>query len=299
MIRFFGHPYILLSLAVLFWAGNSVVGRAYASDLPPFAMVFWRWVIAATIMLPICLKPFLKDMVIIKRHLPYIFVQGFLSITAFNALLYWGLHYTTVVNTSLIQAGMPVVTLFFSILILKKGVKSLGAVGILFSLMGVTWVVARGDWMTLAELSLNPGDLMMLTSVVLWSIYSVLLAKVPQGLNRRAFALAMILAGVIFLIPFYGWELSTGADFTLTQDTILAFAYIGIFPSVLSFLCWNRGVELVGANTAGVFLNLMPIFGAILGMLLLGESLQTFHYFGICMILIGIWLVTLNNRRTQ
>ncbi|WP_135081663.1 DMT family transporter [Terasakiella sp. SH-1] len=298
MLRHISHPYILLSLAVLFWAGNSVVGRLFAADLPPVAMVFWRWIIAAAILLPICIKPFLRDIEIIKKNLLYVFVQGFLSITAFNALLYWGLHYTTVVNTSLIQAGMPVVTLFFSILILKKGVKMLGGVGILCSMIGVSTVVARGDWATLAGLHLNPGDLMMLTSVVLWSIYSVLLAKAPKGLSRFAFTFAMVLAGIILLIPLYGWEISTGANFTLNSDTIWAFVYIGIFPSVLSFLCWNRGVELVGANTAGVFLNLMPVFGAILGMLILGEKLQSFHYFGICLIVLGIWLVTRSHKNT-
>lgn len=125
MLKTLTHPYVLLSLAVLFWAGNSVVGRAYATDLPPVAMVFWRWVIAALVLMPICLKHFLRDFHIIRANLPYIAVQGLLSISAFNTLLYWGLHYTTVVNTSLIQAGMPVATLFFSILILKKASASL------------------------------------------------------------------------------------------------------------------------------------------------------------------------------
>jgi len=279
-------------LAVLFWAGNSVVGRAFATDLPPIGMVFWRWIIASCILLPICIKPLIRDRYIIRQNLPYIFLQGFLSISAFNAILYWGLHYTTVLNTSLIQAGMPVVTLFFSILILKKGVSKLGSIGILLSLIGVSWVVARGDLNTLLGLSLNPGDLMMVTSVVLWSIYTVLLAKAPKGLSRRAFTFAMILAGIILLVPVYTWELSTGASITINQDTILAFSYIGVFPSVLAFLCWNRGVELVGANTAGVFLNLMPVFGAVLGMLLLGEQIQTFHYLGIVLIVSGISLVT-------
>ncbi len=289
------HPYVLLSLAVLFWAGNSVVGKAFAADLPPVAMVFWRWVIAGLILTPICLKAFLRDWGILKDHLPYIFVQGFLSITAFNALLYWGLHYTTVVNTSLVQAGMPVVTLFFSILILRKGVNKLGAVGMALSLIGVSWVVLRGDLSTVSSLSFNPGDLLILACVVLWAIYTVLLAKIPQGLSRMGFTYGMVAAGVILLIPLYGWELSTGAEVVLTADTLMAFAYIGIFPSVLSFLCWNRGVELVGANIAGTFLNLMPIFGAVLGMLLLGEVLSGFHYVGILLIFSGIWLVTKKN----
>lgn len=292
MLRLILHPYVLLSLAVLFWAGNSVVGKAYASDLPPISMVFWRWVIAGCILLPICIKPFMRDWGIIKQNLPYIFLQGFLSITAFNALLYWGLHYTTVVNTSLVQASMPVVTLFFSILILKKGINGLGAVGIFLSLIGVSWVVLRGDFATLSALSFNPGDLLMLVSVILWSIYTVLLAKIPTGLSRMGFTFAMVLAGVVLLVPLYSWELSTGAETVLNKHTLMAFAYIGIFPSVLSFLCWNRGVELVGANIAGTFLNLMPIFGAVLGMLLLGEVLKDFHYVGIILIFSGIWLVT-------
>jgi len=131
---------------------------------------------------------------------------------------------------------------------------------------------------------------------VVWSIYTVLLAKIPQGLSRLGFTFSMVLAGIVLLIPMYLWELSTGARIVLTEDSILAFAYIGIFPSVLSFLCWNRGVELVGANVAGTFLNLMPIFGAVLGMLLLGETLLPYHYVGIVLIFGGIYLVTKKTR---
>lgn len=292
MLQRLAHPYLLLSLAVLFWAGNSVVGRAYATDVPPVALVFWRWVIAASILLPVCLKHFLRDLPVIRKNLPYIVIQGGLSIAAFNTLLYWGLHYTTVVNTALIQAGIPVVVLFFSILILRKGVTKLGALGILLSLLGVAWVIARGEPGSLAQFSLNPGDLLIVASVIAWAMYSVLLAKTPIGLSRLAFTLAMVLCGLVLLAPLYAWELSTGAGFTLDANTLPAFAYIGIFPSVLSLLCWNRGVELIGANRAGVFLYLMPIFGAILGMLLLGEVLEAFHFVGIALVVAGIWLAT-------
>jgi len=292
VLRFLGHPYTLLTMTVLFWAGNSVVGRAFATDVPPVAMVFWRWIIAACILLPICAKPLMRDLHIIRSHLPYIIFQGFLSITAFNALLYWGLHYTTVINTSLVQSCMPVVTLALSWLILRKGVSLTAALGIAVSLSGVTWVISRGDFGALISVGFNPGDLLIMVAVILWGLYTVLLAKMPAGLNRLSFVYAMILAGLVFLIPFYMWELSTGADFSLNQNSILAFAYIGIFPSVLAFLCWNKGVEMVGANVAGTFINLSPVFSTILGVLLLGEVLEPFHYPGIALIFIGIWLVT-------
>lgn len=291
------HPYILLALAVLFWAGNSVVGRAFSTDLPPVAMVFWRWIIAALILMPICAKVFWQQRRIVRKHLPYIAFQGLLSIAVFNTLLYWGLHYTTVVNTSLVQASMPIVTLIFSWFLLKKGVSHLGAMGIGLSLIGVSWVVLRGDLETLSTLSFNPGDMLMLISVVVWSIYTVMLAKVPAELSRMAMTWGMVLSGIVLIFPVYLWELSTGVTFTLNQDAVLAFAYIGIFPSVLSLLCWNRGVELVGANVAGSFLNLMPIFGAVLAMLLLGERLQPFHYLGIVLIFGGIWLVTRKSKQ--
>lgn len=294
-MRILLHPYVLLSLAVLFWAGNSVVGRAFATDLPPIGMVFWRWVIALAILTPICLKAFKGDLHILRQHIPYVAVQGFLSITMFNMLLYWGLHYTNVVNTSLVQAGIPVVTLFFSVLILRKGLNPLGMVGIALSLIGVSWVVLRGDVATVATLDFNPGDLIILGAVFVWAVYTVLLAKIPAGLSRFGFTYAMVIAGLVFLVPLYGWEISTGAEIVLNRDTLMAFGYIGIFPSVLSLMCWNRGVELVGANVAGTFLNLMPVFGAVLGMLLLGEHLQIYHYIGIVLIFSGIYLVTKKN----
>lgn len=294
-MRILLHPYVMLSLAVLFWAGNSVVGRAFATDLPPIGMVFWRWVIALVILTPICFKAFKKDLHILRQHIPYVAVQGFLSITMFNMLLYWGLHFTNVVNTSLVQAAIPVVTLFFSVLILRKGLNPLGMVGIALSLVGVSWVVLRGDAATFATLDFNPGDLIILGAVFVWAVYTVLLAKIPAGLSRFGFTYAMVIAGIMFLIPLYGWEISTGAEIVLNRNTLLAFGYIGIFPSVLSLLCWNRGVEMVGANVAGTFLNLMPVFGAVLAMLLLGEHLQTYHYYGIVMIFSGIYLVTKKN----
>ena len=288
----FFHPYLLLSAAVLFWAGNSVVGRLFAQDIPPLTLVFWRWSLALLILTPICLKSFRRDLPIIKKHLPYLVFQGILSVTAFNAFLYWGLHSTTVVSASLILAGMPIVTLFFSIVILKKGLAPIGIVGILLSLGGVAWVVSQGNLINLSEIAFNIGDLLILISVLIWSIYSVLLAKFPQGLSRLSFAYTMVLAGLVVMLPLYLIEAHYQGAPTLNANSLLALLYIGIFPSVLALMCWNKGVEMVGANTAGIFLNLMPIFGTILGVILLNEDLFLYHYYGMVFILVGVFLVT-------
>lgn len=287
---------MLLSLAVLFWAGNSVVGRAFAGDIPPIALVFWRWVIAILILLPLGYKTLVRDFGVIKANWKYIAFQGFLSITCFNTFLYWGLHYTTVVNTSLVQAGLPVMTLLFSWFLLRKGVDGRGALGIVISLLGVSWVVIKGDLGHLTAVQFNPGDLLILVAMILWAIYSVMLAKVPEGLNRMAFTIAMMIVGLLFLVPAYGWEIAHSAGFELTQETLLAFAYTGVFPSVLALLFWNKGVEAVGANVAGIFINLMPVFGAILGLVLLGEQLVSYHFIGIVAIFAGVALVTVRRK---
>lgn len=292
MARFLLHPYLLLSLAVLFWAGNSIVGRAFAQDIPPVALVFWRWTVAVVILTPLCLKAFRRDFPIIKRHWRYVMVQGAFSITAFNALLYWGLHHTNVVNTSLIQATMPVLTLIFSLWLLKKGVTRWAGFGVALSLCGVAWVVMRGDFQTLQTLTVNRGDLIILVAMMAWAIYTVLLNKMPAGISRMAITYGMVLSGLAFLTPLYVWEWTSFGGFELTEDTIWAFVYVGIFPSVLSLLCWNRGVELVGANVAGSFLNLMPLYGTGLAVLLLGERLYSYHWIGILLIFAGIYLVT-------
>lgn len=292
MTRFLLHPYLLLSLAVLFWAGNSIVGRVFAEDIPPVALVFWRWTVAVVILTPLCFKAFWRDLPMIRLHWRYVMVQGAFSITAFNALLYWGLHYTNVVNTSLIQATMPVLTLVFSLWLLKKGVTRWAGVGIALSLCGVAWVVMRGDFHTLQTLAVNQGDLIILVAMMAWAIYTVLLSKMPSGISRMAIAYAMVLSGLLFLTPLYAWEWAVFGGFDLTEETIWAFVYVGIFPSVLSLLCWNRGVELVGANVAGSFLNLMPFYGAVLAVLLLGEQLYSYHWVGVGLIFSGIYLVT-------
>jgi len=292
MTRYFRHPYVLLSLAVLFWAGNSIVGRLFAEDIPPIALVFWRWSVAVLILTPLCARAFWRDLEVLKQHWRYIAIQGALSITAFNSLLYWGLHYTNVVNTSLIQATMPVLTLTFSLWLLKKGVTALGGAGIVLSLVGVGWVVMRGDLATLETLSINQGDVIIVIAMLAWALYTVLLNKMPTGVSRMGIAYAMVLSGLVFLVPLYGWELQRVGGFDLTPDTVWAFVYVGVFPSVLALLCWNRGVELVGANVAGIFLNLMPLFGAGLALLLLGEQLFAYHWIGMVLIFAGIYLVT-------
>ena len=211
---------------------------------PPIAMVFWRWVIAGCILFPLCIKPFVRDLHIIRANLPYIALQGFLSITAFNALLYWGLHYTTVVNTSLVQASMPVITLFFSWIILRRGLNPLGIIGIFVSLTGVAWVVLRGDFATLSTLSFNPGDMLILVAITLWSIYTVLLAKAPVNLSRMAFTFSAVLSGLVFFSPFMDGNCPQGCHFISTATLFLPLSISVFSHSVLSFYAGTRGLNL-------------------------------------------------------
>lgn len=293
-MKFLRHPspYLLLSLTSLFWAANWVVGRAMRDEMPPVAMGFWRWTIALLILLPFAAPELRRKRDVVRANWLTLTLLGVLGAIAFNTLIYVGLQYTAATNGVLFNSISPVLIILLSWVISRERISKLQACGVVLSLCGVLVIVARGDGATLAAFHFNRGDLWLITAMILWAFYTIVLRRRPPALSATGFLTAMLLLSLPFLLPFYLWEFSQRGGFALTPATVAALAYYGTIPSIVAYLFWNRGVSQVGPNKAGLFVHLMPLFGAILSVIFLGERLYAYHYAGAVFIFSGIYLTT-------
>ena len=285
--RVWSNAYLLLTLTALFWAGNSVVGRAARDLVPPIALAFWRWFFAFLLIM-IVAAPHLKcDRALLVAKWPAVLVLGLTGVAAFNTLLYSGLQFTTALNGLLIQSAQPPLILLAAFLLFRERA-SLGQIGgVLLSLAGVLVIVAGGDLGVLVQLRFNPGDALILIAALLWVLYSVLLRFRPD-VHPLSFLAVTFGIAWLFILPLYAAELVAGRRIAVAPESFAAIAYVAIFPSLLAYACFNRGVELIGAGRAGIFLNLMPVFGALLAVGLLGERFTPAHAAGMVLIGAGI-----------
>jgi len=284
-------PYLLLTMAVLFWAGNFILGRAFHNDIPPIALAFWRWLGASVLVTWPALPLLRRDRRALARAWPAVLLLAVLGIAAFNTLAYSGLQYTQAINAFLIQSLMPVMIVLLSFLIFRESVTLRQSTGIAVSLSGAVMIIARGDMATLTSLSVNRGDFLVMAAIACYAGYSVMLRKRPSA-HPLAFICTIFWIGTIVLLPLYIWESTTVASMQLKLTSLLVIVYVMVFPSIVSYLCFNRGVELVGANRAGLFIHLMPVFGSIMAVLFLGEIFRWYHGAGVLLIGTGIYLAT-------
>ena len=281
--------YLLLLLPPLFWAGNTVLARGVADLIPPVAMSFWRWTLAFTLLTPFSWRLVHKDWPQIRQNWQIITLIGLLGITSFNTLLYTAAQTTTALNIALTQSVMPVIIVLLSFLLYREKVTRLQIVAVVICSIGAGVIVIRGDWQRLLQLQFVTGDLLMLLAVCLYALYSVLLRKRPK-IHPLSFLTATFFVGVVSLFPLYLWELTFAPPLQLNRPVLLSLLYVGLCPSILAYLCWNRGIEQIGANRAGLFINLIPLFASLMAILFLGESLQRYHLLGILIIFSGLAL---------
>jgi drug/metabolite transporter (DMT)-like permease len=282
-------PYLLLAIAPLCWASNAVLARGVIDIIPPVSLAFWRWTTASLLLLPFAHRHAKRDWPLFTRNWKMLFFLSLVGITGFNTLLYIAVHTTTAINAALIQTTMPAAIIVLAWIGFKEKVTRLQSTGVGLCLLGACLVVLRGRFSTFLELSFVQGDLLMLVAVLLYALYSVFLRRRPpmHPLSFLVFTFAM---GAMGLLPFYIWELSCCGTFTLNAGTALSILYLALFPAIVAFFCWNRGVELIGANRAGLFINLIPVFASLLAIIWLGESLKAFHIVGMLLIFSGMIL---------
>ena len=287
--KLYSNAYLLLSLTALFWAGNFVLGRGVHEHVPPIALAWTRWCLATLIILPFAIPHLKRDWPVIRASMPLLLFFGIVGVGAFNTLSYTGLNYTTALNGLVLQSSGPILIILASFFIFGDRISPRQAIGITLSLTGVLVMVARGNPDVLAGFELNRGDLLLIAALLLWGLYTAYLRKRP-AIHWLSFTATTFFIGAIVNTPFFVWEHLSVRQLQLDTQTIAAIAYVSIFPSVLAYICFNRGVELIGANRAGVCLHLVPLFGAVLAITLLGEAPRIYHFLGIALILAGVSL---------
>jgi len=284
-------PYLLLSVTALCWAGNAIVGRLAAGHIPPVTLSFLRWGFAFLIILPLAWTHLRRDWPTIRAHLGMMVVLSMTGISAFNTMQYWALEHTQALNTLLLQSAGPLFVATWSLILLGVQLTLAQAAGIALSLTGVLVILLHGDLTALASIQFNRGDVIFIVALATFGLYSVLSLKRPpiHGLSFVGFTFG---CGAACLVPLWIWELSTRPVMVLDTGNVLTLVYVAVFPSTLAYLCFNRGVQVIGANRAATFFHVVPVFGSVMAIVFLGERPQIFHAIGFALVLTGVFVAS-------
>jgi drug/metabolite transporter (DMT)-like permease len=289
-------PYLLLCITALCWAGNAIVGRLAAGHIPPVTLSFLRWSLAFLIILPFAWKHLRQDWPAIRARLGTMIVLSVTGIGAFNTLQYWALEHTQALNTLLLQSAGPLFVAIWSLILLGVRLTLAQAGGIVLSLTGVLVILLHGDLTALTSIEFNKGDVIFTAALVIFGFYSVLTLRRPKihGLSFVGFTFG---CGAACLIPLLIWELLTRPVMALDATNLLSLFYVAVFPSTVAYLCFNRGVHLIGANRAAPFFHLVPVFGSAMAIAFLGERPQAFHIIGFALVLTGVFVASRRQAR--
>ncbi len=281
--------YVLLGITGLMWAGNAVAGKFAVGHISPFLLTTLRWAIALAILLVLSRSHLRRDWPTIRKHWLFLFALGSLGFTAFNALFYLALNYTTAINVAIEQSSMPLVVFAFNFMLFGIRASWLQIAGFMLTVLGVAVTAARGDLLAIGSSPINIGDLLMIVAISLYGIYSVALVRKP-AMSLLSFMTALSGAAILSSLPFAAWEIAAGhaiwPDFQGWSVTV----YTAIGPAIIAQLCWAKGLEIIGSNRGGVFINIVPIFTAILAVALLGEAFHLYHAVAIALVIGGVTL---------
>ena len=287
--------YLILILTTIFWSGNFIVGKAASTyEIPPFSLNFYRWFFAGLILLPFTFKELIEKKNYIFDNIVFFTILGVTSITIFNSIVYYSLYYTQVISGILMISTIPVWIIFISSILNIEKTNIFQIIGVIFSLTGVIFIITKADLEIIKNLDFNKGDLSMVVAMFSWAVYSALLKSKKYEISQFALLEVVIITGLIFLTPIYFIEMYLGNVIVLGIPFVLTLTYVVFFPGLASFIFWIKGISIIGANRAGVFLHLMPIFGAIMAMIIFNEKFMYYHILGAIFIVAGI---TLSNKK--
>ncbi len=264
-----------------------MLAKGVVDLLPPFAFAFWRWTLAFFLLLPFAWKHARRDWPTALEGWKFISMLAVTGIAGFPSLLYAAVHTTTAINGSLIQTTMPGFIIFLSMAIFGEKVSPRQLVGAATCVLGAATVVLKGDLVAIGTQDFARGDILMTIAVILYAIYSMLLGHRPRvhPLSLMVYTFAL---GALCLFPLYLWELSELGGFTVCREIVLSIVFVALFPSIVAYFCWNRGIDVVGPNRGGLYICLIPVFASILAISLLGETLKAYHIAGMLMIVTGM-----------
>ena len=274
--------------ATALWSGNFIVARGLSDNIPPVSLAFCRWMVAVIVFTPFAVKNLLQEWPIIKKHIAYFSITSFLGITTFNTLIYFAGQTTTAMNLSLISITFPIFIILFSRFLYKEILTVKKGVGITIVLIGVLFLITKGKISTLLSISFTIGDVWMLTAAIIFAVYSLFLKNKPKGLSIKALQLSTFILGLLFLFPFFLWELTTVHQSFLNQTTIPAILYVGIFASLCAFVLWNKSIVILGPSKAGMVYYTLPLFTGFLGYIFLHETIGMVHFYSMILIFSGI-----------
>jgi len=286
-------PYALLLVPPLCWGGNAVLARGVVDVVPPISLAFWRWVLALVILIPFTLGHVKRDWKTAMQSWKWLLILSFLGVSCFNTLLYTAAHTTTAINVALMQTAMPTTIILISWVVFREKISTIQMVGVIISMAGACFIVIHGQWRILLTMELVKGDVLMLIAVFIYALYSALFRKRPP-IHPLSFLVLTFGWGALMLLPLYIWELVVVGPFSLSFAALMSILYVAVFPSVVAYFCWNRGIELIGANRAGLFTYLVPVFASAMAILFLGETLRGYHVMGMVLIIGG--MVIFNRR---
>jgi drug/metabolite transporter (DMT)-like permease len=293
-----GNPYLLLALCSLFWSGNHIVGRAIGGHVPPFSVSTLRWVIPSLLLWALARRTIASDWPTIRSSWKILLWLGLTGGSLFTSLQYVGLEYTSALNVSVLNSLVPILILAVAGVLFGDRVTPLQLTGIITSSFGVAVIIAQGEFQTLLHLSFNWGDIIIVFNMLVFAVYAVYLRLRPQ-IHPLTFLFVFGVISATGTLPFAILEAARG--YTLQPDlmTIGATLYVALFPGFLAYLFWNRGVELIGANRAGPFLHLIPVYSAIIATSVLGEQMHAFHVVGFALIMGGVWMASRKGKARQ
>ncbi|RXJ86469.1 DMT family transporter [Arcobacter sp. CECT 8985] len=285
--------YLLLALCVFFWSGNFILGRFIKDSLEPIELAFFRWVLALIFILPFSLKYMnvKKCIKITKEHFFILSVLSILGITLFNTIVYIALQTTQATNALLINSTTPLIVLFLGTFILKNKINKLQVIGFILSTFGVIFIILQADFTRLNEIEFRDGDIWIIVSSTVWALYSIFLRFKPKELNLVELFTITVILGLIYLLPLYlyqGYKMQREIEVFIQNWPIII--YVSLFASVAAFYFWNSGVAQIGPEKSSQFAHLMPLFGAFLAYVFLGETFELYHLIGACFIALGIYL---------
>ena len=287
--------YLLLVLTTIFWSGNFIVGKAASTyEIPPFSLNFYRWLFAGLILLPFTYAELIQKRNYIYNNIGFFILLGITSITIFNSAVYYSLYYMQVISGVLMISTIPVWIMFISSILGIETTNKFQISGVVLSLLGVMFIITKSDLNVIKNLDFNKGDLIMLTGMFAWALYSALLKKKKYEISQITLLEVVIILGLLFLIPIYLLEVRIGNPLIINKPFILTLSYVVLFPGIAAFFFWIKGISIIGANRAGVFLHLMPVFGAIMAIIIFDEKFMIYHFLGAIFIIIGI---TLSNKK--
>ena len=283
--------YIMLICATLFWAGNFIVGKfAFLTNIPPLSLVFYRWLLVWLILLPFTFKDILKHKDTILDNLPLLFFLGFTSVGLFNSFTYLSLIHTQVINATLFNTAIPAVIILLCFLFNVEKTNKFQILGLIISVLGILSIITKLDIEILLSLNFNKGDIIMMGGVITWGIYSTLLKKKKFTLPLLTLVHVICTFGLICVFPQFLYEFSQGQFIKIDIDLFYILIFLALFPSIGSYYCWAGAVSIIGANRAGIFLSLIPLFSTIMAIIFFDEQFNFYHSLGAILIILGLFL---------